>query len=258
MPAEVGRVSGPHPALEWLSRRRDGESATLIAWRAGVTPETVRRATAPYGPFPRPSRHLGRTVTAGTALDERTRRWVQARQRGQRVRDIASRDGVKHQTVSRYTAEAGPFPSTEVVQEWVLARRAGRTVAAIALKYQAPEAVIFRETRPWGPFWRSGPRLPEGVVGVHGIAAMAGVSDPTAIRWVQTGRAPDPDFVVGDGHKLWLDSTISRWLDSSGLATCPDCGARCVSLNHHRSGAHRNQPPASAGALHETGSPARD
>ena len=238
----MDRVSGAHPALEWLSRRRDGESATLIAWRDGVSPETVRRATSPYGPFPRPSRHLGRTITAGPALDDRTRRWVQARQRGQRVRDIAAREGVAHQIVSRYTAEAGPFPSAEVVQQWVEARRSGRTLAELALEYQAPEAVIAKQTRPWGPFWRTGPRLPEGVVGVNGIAAMAGVSDPTAVRWAQTGRVPEPDFVVGRGHKLWLASTISRWLDSSDLATCPDCGARCVSLNHHRSGAHGTKP----------------
>ena len=177
-------------------------------------------------------------------MDERTRRWVQARRRGQRVSDIARRDGVSHQIVSRYTAEAGPFPSAQVVQEWVLARRAGTTIAEVAREYQAPKTVVGRETRPWGPFWRSGPRLPEGVVGVHGIAEMAGISDPTAIRWVRTGRVPEPDFVVGDGHKLWLASAITRWLDSSDLATCPHCGARCVSLNHHRSGAHRPPPPA--------------
>jgi hypothetical protein len=95
-------------------------------------PETVKRATAPYGPFPVASRHLGRTVTASTALDQRIQRWVDARRRGERVSDIARREGVAHQLVSRYTAEAGPFPSDEVVQEWVRARRAGQTLAAIA------------------------------------------------------------------------------------------------------------------------------
>lgn len=233
-------MSGPHRALEWLARRRDGESSTLIAWRDGVTPETVRRATAPYGPFPRPSRHVGRTVTAGTQLDERTRRWVRARQRGQRVTDIARADQVTHQQVSRYTAEHGPFPSEDVVREWVTARRSGATIPAVARQYQAPEAVVARQTRPFGPYRPAGrPRLPDGVVGVHGIATMAGMSDPAAIRWVRAGRVPEPDFVVGDGHRLWLASTIRRWLDESDLATCPQCGARCVSLSRHHAGAHR-------------------
>ena len=122
-------MGGGNRSLEWLSRRRDGESMALIAWRDGVSPQTVKRATAPYGPFPAASRHLGRTITASTALDERTQRWVDARRRGERVSDIARREGVAHQLVSRYTAEAGPFPSEEVVQEWVRARRAGKTIA---------------------------------------------------------------------------------------------------------------------------------
>ena len=127
-------------SLEWLSRRRDGESMALIAWRDGVSPETVKRATAPYGPFPAASRHLGRTITASTALEDRTQRWVDARRRGERVSDIARRDGVAHQLVSRYTTEAGPFPAEEVVQEWVHARQAGQTIAAIATTYAAPRA----------------------------------------------------------------------------------------------------------------------
>ena len=130
--------AGRNRSLEWLSRRRDGESMALIAWRDGVSPQTVKRATAPYGPFPAASRHLGRTITASTALDERTQRWVDARRRGERVSDIARREGVAHQLVSRYTAEAGPFPSEEVVQEWVQARQAGQTIAAIATTYAAP------------------------------------------------------------------------------------------------------------------------
>ncbi|MBM6402160.1 hypothetical protein [Phycicoccus sonneratiae] len=69
------------------------------------------------------------------------------------------------------------------------------------------------------------------------------MSDPAAIRWVRTGRAPEPDFVLGDAHKLWLESTIRRWLDSCDLASCPDCGARCVSVNRHRAGAHKARRP---------------
>jgi hypothetical protein len=213
----------------------------MIAWRDGVSPQTVKRATAPYGPFPAASRHLGRTITASTALDQRTQRWVDARRRGERVSDIAHREGVAHQLVSRYTAEAGPFPSEEVVQEWVRARRAGKTIAAIATKYGAPDGLVSRATRLWGPFRPTGPRLPVGLVGGKGIARMAGVSDATGLRWVRTGRVPDPDFVVGKGRALWLTTTIARWLQAGDLHACPDCGARCVSLNQHRAAVHRDQ-----------------
>lgn len=210
----------------------------LIAWRDGVSAATVKRATAPYGPFPKASRHLGRTITASTALDERTNRWVRARQRGERVSDIARRERVAHQLVSRYTAEAGPFPSPDVVQEWVQARHAHQSIAAIAAAYGAPTGLVRQATRPWGPFWAPGPRLPAGVVGAKGIARIAGISEPAALGWVRTGRVPDPDFVIGDGRRLWLETTITRWLQEADLATCPDCGARCVSLNQHRAAAH--------------------
>lgn len=234
-------MGGAYRSLEWLSRRRDGESMALIAWRDGVSPETVKRATSAYGPFPAASQHLGRTITASTALGERTQRWVDARRRGERVSDIARREGVAHQLVSRYTAEAGPFPSVEVVQEWVQARQAGQTIAAIATTYAAPEGLVRRATRPWGPFRPPGPRLPVGLVGGKGIARMAGVSEATGLRWVRTGLVPDPDFVVGRGRALWLTTTIVRWLEETDLETCPSCGARCVSLNQHRSAGHREQ-----------------
>ena len=59
---ERSSLAGSHPALEWLSLRRDGESVALIAHRAGVSVAAVARATDPFGPFPRPSRQLGRVV----------------------------------------------------------------------------------------------------------------------------------------------------------------------------------------------------
>ena len=99
--------------------------------------------------------------------------------------------------------------------------------------------VVSRETRAFGPFRPPGPRLPDGVVGSRGIAALAGVSGPAALRWVRTGRVPAPDFVVGDGRKLWLAGTITGWLATADLATCPTCGARCVQLASHRAAAHR-------------------
>lgn len=237
--AGVCGVGGTGAALEWLARRRDGESVALIAARDGVGARTVKRATDPYGPFPVASQHRGRSVADAAAVRERTARWVLARQRGQRVADIAAREGVAHQRVSWYTKGAGPFPSPAVVDQWVAARVAGRTLAAIAQEFGAASVVVSGATRAFGPFRPPGPRLPDGLVGPGGIAALAGVSGPTALRGVRTGRVPAPDFVVGDGRKLWLDGTITRWLDSADLATCPTCGARCVRLAAHRAAAHR-------------------
>lgn len=226
-------------ALEWLARRRDGESVPLIAAGAGVSARTVRAATDPYGPFPAASKQRGRTVADAATVRARTDRWVQARRRGQRVTDIAAREGVSHQLVSRCTKVAGPYPSPEVVQQWVAARRAGRTLEAIAQEFGTVSVVVSRETRAFGPFRPPGPRLPDGVVGSRGIAALAGVSDTAALRWVRTGRVPTPDFVIGDGRELWLNSTITRWLAIADLTTCPTCGARCVQLASHRAAAHR-------------------
>jgi hypothetical protein len=127
----------------------------------------------------------------------------------------------------------------------VRARRAGQTIGSIAAAYSAPEGLVSRSTRPWGPFRPPGPRLPAGLVGGKGIARLAGVSDATGLRWVRTGRVPDPDFVVGKGRPLWLTTTIVAWLEETDLQSCPDCGARCVSLNQHRSAVH-HEPAGSS------------
>ncbi len=232
-------MGDPVGALEWLARRRDGESVALIAARAGVSARTVQAATDPYGPFPAAWKQRGRTVADAATVRARTDRWVLARQRGQRVTDIAAREGVAHQLVSRCTKGAGPYPSSEVVQQWVAARRAGRTLEAIAQEFGTVRVVVSRQTRDFGPFRPPGPRLPDGVVGSRGIAALAGVSDTAALRWARTGRVPTADFVVGDGRELWLKGTITRWLAIADLATCPTCGARCVQLASHRASAHR-------------------
>ena len=83
-----------HPALEWLVRRRDGEALTLIAERDGVNPHVVKRATAPFGPFPRATRYPGKAFLPNEVVDARTERWVQARRNGTSVKEIARRDGV--------------------------------------------------------------------------------------------------------------------------------------------------------------------
>jgi hypothetical protein len=101
---------GEYPELEWLSLRQDGQSAALIAQRVGVAEAAVLRATNPYGPFPRPSRQLGRTVASPEDVQRRTARWVALRRAGVKVSVIAAHEGVTHQIVSRTTGPFGPFP----------------------------------------------------------------------------------------------------------------------------------------------------
>ena len=228
-----------HPALEWLVRRRDGESLTLIAERDGVSPQVVKRATAPFGPFPRATRYPGKALLPNEVVDARTQRWVQARRNGTSVKEIARRDGVSHQLVSRCTVASGPYPSEDVVQQWVMARRDRQPVAAIAKKHDAPTVLVRRRTQPWGPFPHARARLPAGVVGVNGIARLAGISKPAALGWVRSGRVPDPDFITSTGRLVWLENTITNWFEDAQLATCPTCGARCISLGQHNAAAHR-------------------
>lgn len=223
-----------HRALAWLARRHDGESIALIAHRAGVTPDTVKAATATYGPFPRATAHLGRTIASDAALQQRARAWVHQRRAGRTVTDIARDAGVAHQHVSKATIDHGPFPAPDVVTAWVQARTDGRTIAAIAHEWTVRPATVRTATRPYGPFRTPGPRLPDGVVGVKGIATAAGVTSPTATRWVTNGVTPEPDFITARGRPLWLHQTVTRWLATTKtLATCPRCGARCLSVTHH-------------------------
>jgi hypothetical protein len=70
---------------------------------------------------------------------------------------------------------------------------------------------------------------------------VSGCRWPSVLRWRSSGRLPTPDFVTATGRDLWLPGTIESWLTAADLARCPQCGARCVSLAHHR--AARHQPP---------------
>jgi predicted DNA-binding transcriptional regulator AlpA len=231
-------VATAHRALEWLARRRDGESAALIAWRDGVSTDTVLRATKPYGPSPRATRHLGRTHLSPGILDERTARWVADRRRGLTVTKIAKAEGVRHQYVSRHTIEYGPYPDPAVAEDWVAARKSGQSVSAIADTAGVSETVVRAATKPYGPFRARFTRTPDGVLGVTAIARQVGMSEPAVLRWVRAGRLPEPNFIAG-GRRLWLASTIETWLVTSGLAKCPQCGARCLSLGQHLAAAHR-------------------
>lgn len=140
-----------HRELDWLARRRAGESVRLIAQRAGVLPWEVTKATKRFGPFPPADRQVGRTYLTTFLLEERRQRWIADRRRGVRVKEIAERDGVNHQTVTRATSGWGPYPAREIVEAWVEARRRRRSLGAIALQFGVRPATVQRFTTPHGP-----------------------------------------------------------------------------------------------------------
>lgn len=232
-------MSEQYRALDWLTRRRAGESCALIGERAGVSADVVRRATRQYGPFPRASEQLGRSRLSVDVLSARERRWVKARRRGLLAADIARTEGVRHQSVSRATRDHGPFPAPEVVRSWADARRSGSTIGAIAQAAGVRVATVRSETSRHGPFRPPGPRLPTSVEGVESIARRVGVSPVTVGRWRDRGKLPNPDFTTARGRSLWLPRTIDAWLSHADLGVCPDCGARCISVGQHRAQSHR-------------------
>lgn len=224
------------PALEWLQRRAEGEPLASIAERAGVPVAAVRRATDPYGPWPRDP--LG-----GEHAGRRQRRWIALRRNGVSVREIAERDGVSHQMVSTWTRDAGPFPkpgtpSAEQVHEWVAARRAGQSIRQVARGAGVPAHRVSAATKPYGPFPRRSQRIPDGLYCRNNIAALTGVAEPTVATWYAQGFLPPPDFVTSHGRPIWLLATIDRWLPTSGLIPCPTCGVLSRRPESH-SAAHR-------------------
>ena len=56
----------------------------------------------------------------------------------------------------------------------------------------------------FGPFPAPGAKLPEGVLGVKGVARRVGMSEVAVNRWIQRGITPAPDFVTRVGRPLWL------------------------------------------------------
>lgn len=226
--------------LEWLQRRRDGESVDQIAARAGVTPETVRYATDPYGPFPGTAAYLRLVETPG---------WVQMRRDGVSITEIARNAGVSRQLVSAATQPHGPYPSPRRptpnrVAQWVAARRTGRAVRAIAKEAGVSARTVTAVTKPYGPFRVARRRLPPGMLGVTAVAELLGVTDPTVAAWARRGYLPVPDFVTARGRRVWLVSTIEAWLPGAGLAECQSCGARVRQLAIHHA---RRHPESVAG-----------
>ena len=229
-----------HHALDWLARRHAGESAALIAWRAGVRESTVINATKAYGPFARPSQQLGRTIVSDEHHSQRVQAWIEQRRRGRTASEIARDFGVSHQIVSRATLGHGPFPSEDTVSAWVAARRQRRTLHQISREYQVPPRRIGHRTAASGPFAQPAvsPRLPEGLLGIAAIAARVGLASPAVLRWRAAGRLPTPDFVTASGRQLWLAATIEEWLKDTDLQTCPQCGARTRSVARHARARH--------------------
>lgn len=238
---ERSSLAGSHPALEWLSLRRDGESVALIAHRAGVSVAAVARATDPFGPFPRPSRQLGRVIVDEAAVTARTKRWMRMRQDGVGVMDIAASEQVAHQVVSKATVLFGPYPRPRrrldegALEQWVHDRHAGIPVATIAAVAGVSAAKVRRVTQPHGPFPSAGHRLPQGVVGVSGLARLLGVSAPTITRWRTTGFLPQPDIVTKTDRVLWHEATIGAWRQTTPLSVCPTCGRVSKRLSAHTS-----------------------
>ncbi|QKE82489.1 hypothetical protein [Arthrobacter sp. NEB 688] len=223
-------VSESHPELEWLARRRAGESVALIARRAGVSERAVFKATGRFGPFPPPDQHVGRAYLSPVLLEERRARWVSDRRRGVRVKEIAARDGVSHQSVTRATRDWGPLPSRESIEAWVEARQQRRSLAAIADEFGVLAHVVQRLTRPHGPFPRPAPTGLEGVETIESISRRIGLSDSV----VRTKRhlLPEPDWVTGKGRPVWLPRTVDRWLAETPPEACETCGGTPSACRH--------------------------
>lgn len=229
-----------YPALEWLQRRTDGESIASIAARAGVTSATIRQATDPYGPWPNTSGPTQR-------LEARRRRWIALRRKGIGVVDISRRDNVAHQTVSKATRHAAPYPkpdtpTPEQVRTWTAARRAGQSIAQIAQTANVSQRRVAAATKPHGPFPVRVQRIPDGIYCRADIAALLGITKQTIGTWYRTGYLPPPDFTTARGRPLWLPTTIQTWIPTSGLTACPDCGAHARQPTIHQT-AHRSPTP---------------
>ena len=229
-----------HQALDWLARRHAGESAALIASRAGVSESTVLNATKAYGPFPRPSHQFGRTTVSDEHHRQRVQAWIEQRRRGRSTSEIAREYSVSHQIVSRSTLGHGPYPSKDTLAAWVAARRQRRTLHDISQEYQVPPRRIGHHTAASGPYPTpvGTPRLPDGLLGIAAIADRVGLASPAVLRWRAAGHLPPPDFVTARGRDLWLATTIERWLQDADLQTCPQCGARTRSVAKHTTARH--------------------
>lgn len=214
-------------AERWAQARRAGRSVEEIAAAAGVAPSTVSRAThdttrQEADPFPL-EQSLDARQRQRAAANARITGWVDERRRGVPAADIAARDGVTVAWVRARTRPARPFPTAptaaqlarsrgtdpEVVEEWVRRRHAGETVAAIAATADVRPATVSAVTSPHGPFL-SRTTTPPGLVGLRGIARIAGVSLPAVTHWLRTGRLPAP--VQKTSRRVWRKADVRAWV----------------------------------------------
>lgn len=80
------------------------------------------------------------------------------------------------------------------------------------------------------------------MLGVTAISALLRVSDPTVVRWKRNGTLPPPDAVTASGRAQWDPRTITRWVTQ--LPTCPECGARALSISRHIGAVHKGRETA--------------
>ncbi len=99
---------------------------------------------------------------------------------------------------------------TATQAEWVTLRRDGWTLRAIAEAAGVPPQQVAFSTKGHGPYPNPGAVLPPGVIGVSEVARRLGVTRRTAIRKIDQGLVPQPDFVTRAGRRLWLSSTFPQ------------------------------------------------
>ncbi|MCB1282688.1 MAG: hypothetical protein KDB18_14290, partial [Salinibacterium sp.] len=204
-----------------------------IAAEAGVPARVVRAATRESGPFP---------STGPQATDSEVQAWVALRAQGVSTETAADHFGVRPSTVRKRTRAFGPFPkrarwSNEDVDRWVQSRHAGISLAMIGARESLPPWLIAEATKAAGPF-RAPRKFPPDMVGIDSIAAMCNVAWPTVASWLARGHLPPADAEYR-GRPTWKVLTIRVWLSESGMARCPQCGARCRSVSRHAAHTHR-------------------
>ena len=118
-------VPSPAEVRQWAAQRRERVSVADLARQSGASAVTIRRATQNLGPFPRPRRSRtppsapsppggASRLPDGTLLDAGTVcQWVQARQAGTSIVQIARNYAISPDAVARATTPYGPFPTPQ-------------------------------------------------------------------------------------------------------------------------------------------------
>lgn len=226
---------GPRPTVDamddatFAALRRAGWSVEQIVAETGARPGAVAAGLGAHGPGPQSwtVRTLARAVT-----------WAELRAAGQRVVDIAAREGVSHQQVSSLTRPFGPFPAPpDPVEAWVSARRAGRRIHDIAREYCVSTHRVSAVTKPHGPFPYPRREPPDRLT-TPAIARWTGVAVPTVQRWQAKADFPPPLAQAEQRTPVWDRSAVQAWVKQH-LTACPVCGAQVLNLPRHR-GARRH------------------